>query len=54
MVPQVVDEMILWYPENYASLVPTVCSAERVTGRPGRTLAEWAADHAEEFRQEDR
>ncbi|HEU5470376.1 MAG TPA: NAD(P)H-binding protein [Actinophytocola sp.] len=47
----VVDEMILWYPANYAELMPPVSSAVReVTGHPGRTLAEWAADHAEEFR----
>lgn len=53
MPPQVVDDLILWYPEDYASLVPSVHSVERITGRPGRTLAQWAADHADQFRQED-
>jgi uncharacterized protein YbjT (DUF2867 family) len=48
--PAVVDELILWYPPDYASLVPEIHSAERITGRPGRTLAQWAADHAAEFR----
>jgi uncharacterized protein YbjT (DUF2867 family) len=52
IAPEIVDEMILWYPDNYATLVPSVSPATAVTGRPARTLAQWAADHADDFRQE--
>lgn len=47
---EVVDELILWYPDNYAELEPEVHPSERITGRPSRTLARWAADHADAFR----
>jgi hypothetical protein len=47
--PEVVDELILWYPPGYADFVPETHSAERITGRPGRTLTQWAADHAADF-----
>ena len=55
MIAEVIDEMILWYPDDYADHTPPVSPVvEQVTGRPGRTLAEWAADHADELRQEGR
>jgi uncharacterized protein YbjT (DUF2867 family) len=51
ILPAVVDELILWYPEDYADLMPPVSPVtEQVTGRPGRTLARWAADHIDDFR----
>ena len=34
-------------PENNATVLPDV---EDVTGRPGRTFAEWAFEHADDFR----
>jgi hypothetical protein len=34
-------------PEAASVVLPTV---ERVTGRPGRTFARWAAEHAAAFR----
>lgn len=37
-----VEELLAQVPEEY--------TAEQVTGRPGRTFAEWARDHAEDFR----
>lgn len=46
-------EVIEWflqmgeYPEGNAWVSPDV---EKVTGRPGRTFAQWAADHAGDFR----
>lgn len=53
MPAEVIDELILAYPEGYADYTPPVSPAfQEVTGRPGRTLAEWAADHAAEFREE--
>jgi uncharacterized protein YbjT (DUF2867 family) len=50
MLPEVVDELILWYPEGYESFMPPVHPADRITGRPARTLTQWAADHAASFR----
>jgi uncharacterized protein YbjT (DUF2867 family) len=47
------DEVIEWflemgeYLDGNAAVLP---DAEQVTGRPGRTFEEWAADHAEDFR----
>jgi hypothetical protein len=29
---------------------PTSVIVEKITGRPARTFAEWAADHADDFR----
>lgn len=33
-----------------AAAVPALETAEQVTGKPGRTFAEWALDHADDFR----
>lgn len=49
--PQQVIEFLLWVygntpPIGY-TVVPTV---EQVSGRPPRTFAQWAADHADDFR----
>ncbi|MFI7613996.1 hypothetical protein ACIBP6_22465 [Nonomuraea terrae] len=30
--------------------VPISTDVEKVTGRPGRTFTQWAADHADDFR----
>jgi uncharacterized protein YbjT (DUF2867 family) len=35
------------YPEGNATVLPDV---EKVTGRPARTFAQWAVDHADDFR----
>lgn len=50
MAAEVVDELILWYPDGYAELEPEVHPPDRITGRPARTLVQWAADHADAFR----
>lgn len=50
MYPDFVIEWFLEmgdYPEGNAWVSPAV---EQVTGRPGRTFARWAADHADDFR----
>ncbi|KAA2261376.1 NAD(P)H-binding protein [Solihabitans fulvus] len=49
-LPMEVAEYVLGYQAEYAEEPPEVSPAfERVTGRPGRTLAQWAADHAAEL-----
>ncbi|MEV6104348.1 NmrA family NAD(P)-binding protein [Streptomyces sp. NPDC051940] len=48
--PHVIDFLIGAYgnpPEMAYTVLPTV---ERVTGRPARTYAQWAAEHAADFR----
>jgi uncharacterized protein YbjT (DUF2867 family) len=48
-VEQVIDFVIGWYanpPRLASTVLPTV---EEVTGRPARTIAQWAAAHAEHF-----
>lgn len=42
----VVDHMFLAHPAGQAAVSPAF---EEVTGRSGRTLAKWAADHAADF-----
>ncbi|GAA2779639.1 NAD(P)H-binding protein [Saccharopolyspora taberi] len=45
-MPAEIAEYILGYQAEYAEEPPRVSpDFERVTGRPGRTLAEWARDH---------
>ncbi|WP_331766393.1 NAD(P)H-binding protein [Embleya sp. NBC_00896] len=50
-VPEdVIDYVVGWHaapPESAYTVVPTV---EEVTGRPARTYADWAAEHADAFR----
>ncbi|MFC3998266.1 NAD(P)H-binding protein [Nocardiopsis sediminis] len=45
--PADIAEYVLGYQAEYAEEPPAVSPAtEQVLGRPGRTLAQWAADHA--------
>jgi uncharacterized protein YbjT (DUF2867 family) len=46
MPADVVDHMILAHPPGPAPVSPTY---EQVTGRPARTLTQWATDHAPAF-----
>ncbi|MES9543576.1 NAD(P)H-binding protein [Actinomadura sp. NPDC000600] len=49
-MPMEVAEFILGYQAEYAEEPPAVSPVfEQVTGRKGRTLAQWAADHAAEL-----
>ncbi|MFI6500643.1 SDR family oxidoreductase [Nonomuraea typhae] len=49
-LPMEVAEFILGYQAEYAEEPPSVSPTfEQVTGRKGRTLAQWAADHAAEL-----
>ncbi|MCP3802012.1 NAD(P)H-binding protein [Allokutzneria sp. A3M-2-11 16] len=49
-------DIAAWLIESLAAtvdgpgLVPATDTFERITGRPARTFAQWAVDHAEEFR----
>lgn len=45
---EVVDLMILAQPARSAP--PVLPTVREVTGRPGRTLVQWAAEHADDFR----
>ncbi|MFI6508728.1 NAD(P)H-binding protein [Streptosporangium sp. NPDC050855] len=46
-LPMEIAEYVLSYQAEYAEEPPEVSpDVERVLGRPGRTLARWAADHA--------
>ncbi|MCS7476172.1 NAD(P)H-binding protein [Umezawaea endophytica] len=48
--PMEIAEYILCYQAEFAEEPPEVSpDFERVTGRPGRTLAEWARDHRADF-----
>ncbi|MFM9369987.1 NAD(P)H-binding protein [Streptomyces sp. Da 82-17] len=49
-IPADIAEYLLGYQAEYAEEPPRVePDVQRVLGRPGRSLAEWAADHAEEL-----
>ncbi|MGI5170098.1 NAD(P)H-binding protein [Spirillospora sp. CA-253888] len=49
-LPMEVAEYVLCYQAEYAEEPPAVSPTfEQVTGRKGRTLAQWAADHAAEL-----
>ncbi|MDQ8703962.1 hypothetical protein RCO28_15880 [Streptomyces sp. LHD-70] len=49
-IPGEIAEYLLGYQAEYAEEPPQVDpDTERVLGRPGRTLARWAADHADEL-----
>ncbi len=53
-LPMEVAEFILGYQAEYAEEPPSVSPTfEQVTGRKGRTLAQWAADHAAELAPAD-
>jgi uncharacterized protein YbjT (DUF2867 family) len=49
-IPADVVDYVLGYQAEYAEEPPAVLpDVERVLGRPGRTLAQWAADHRADF-----
>ncbi len=51
--PGIIDDLLRYWSETAAdpSTTQRVSSTvEQVTGRPGRTIAQWAADHARDFR----
>lgn len=48
-VPDGIVDMLLDYWRDTVEEPDVVRSPERLTGRPGRTLAQWARDHAAEF-----
>ncbi|MER6581149.1 NAD(P)H-binding protein [Nonomuraea sp. NPDC001023] len=49
-LPMEIAEYVLCYQAEYADEPPSVSPAfEQIAGRKGRTLAQWAADHADEF-----
>ncbi|MGI5336349.1 SDR family oxidoreductase [Streptomyces sp. CA-181903] len=52
-MPWEIAEYLLGYQAEYAQEPPVVRpDVERVLGRPGRTLAQWAADHASELAED--
>ncbi len=44
------EYVIGWYADPPAEAATVVDTVERVTGRPARTFAQWAAEHADRFR----
>ncbi|MBT2441680.1 NAD(P)H-binding protein [Streptomyces sp. ISL-36] len=44
------DALLSYWGSHDGSPVPLTRTVEEVTGRPARTFAEWAADHADAFR----
>ncbi|RST18253.1 NAD-dependent epimerase/dehydratase family protein [Streptomyces sp. WAC05374] len=44
------DALLAYWRASAAAPVPLTRTVEEVTGRPARTFARWAADHAEAFR----
>jgi hypothetical protein len=50
VMPAPVVEMVLRYLADAVTDPPVpLDTVERITGRPARTFARWAADHAAEF-----
>ena len=47
---EVVDFVVGWHADPPASAYTVVPTVEEVTGRPARTFAQWAAEHADAFR----
>jgi uncharacterized protein YbjT (DUF2867 family) len=47
--PGVVDSLLRMQAEGVGRPADVSPEAERITGRPGRTFAEWAVDHAADF-----
>lgn len=43
------EYVIGWYAASDAASKTVDGTVERVTGRPARTFAQWAAEHAERF-----
>ncbi|MFB4271425.1 hypothetical protein [Nonomuraea sp. GTA35] len=52
-MPYDIAEHLLGYQAEYAEEPPTVPpDVERVLGKPGRTLAQWATDHRADLTQD--
>ncbi|MGW5645523.1 NAD(P)H-binding protein [Saccharopolyspora sp. NPDC003752] len=50
-VPEaIVDALLSYGARNVENAEPPVRTVEQVTGRPARTFAQWAVDHADDFR----
>ncbi|MEV0054128.1 NAD(P)H-binding protein [Saccharopolyspora shandongensis] len=50
-VPEAIADVLLSYgARNLENAEPPVRTVEQVTGRPARTFAQWAVDHADDFR----
>ncbi|MFI0469049.1 NAD(P)H-binding protein [Saccharopolyspora sp. 5N102] len=50
-VPEaIVDALLSYGAQNVENAAPPVRTVEQVTGRPARTFAQWAVDHADDFR----
>ncbi|MEU8891115.1 NAD(P)H-binding protein [Streptomyces sp. NPDC048442] len=47
---ELVDQLLRYLSEQDGIPMPTVNTVELLLGRPARTFAEWAADHADDFR----
>lgn len=50
MPPPIVDTLLEQWADSVGASAPTTDTVERITGRPARTFARWAADHAADFR----
>jgi len=50
MPPPVADMMLEYQASTVGRPAPVLPGVERVLGHPGRTFAQWAADHADDFR----
>jgi uncharacterized protein YbjT (DUF2867 family) len=50
MPPAAADAVLRAWQAGNSSPAPTSAIVEKITGRPPRTFAEWAADHAGDFR----
>ena len=44
------DALLSYWARHDGKPVPTTRTVEELTGRPGRTFADWAGDHADAFR----
>ncbi|TDD51415.1 NAD(P)H-binding protein [Saccharopolyspora elongata] len=50
-VPEaIVDALLSYGAQNVENAAPPVRTVEQVAGRPARTFAQWAVDHADDFR----
>lgn len=48
--PQMLDRLLQSFAETVGTPQEITPTVEKITGRPARTFAEWAADHAGDFR----
>jgi hypothetical protein len=47
-----VEALLARYAREVGQPAPVTGEVERILGRPARTYAEWVADHADDFRNE--